>query len=158
LLASPGDTDQAHVGDGLFDVLNDACLDLVAIGRMEREEYERLTMPCYPRTLAELLAPLKRKDSPVCDAFTVDRVTALEVPTPFVVEFRRNGNVAAYAEAYTGFLRAVSEPVAIAALKQPAKKAELVDALYERIRARLLDEPERYLWHYVMVAVLLTRR
>src|SRR5262249_59386608 len=47
LLASPGDTSQARVGDGLADVLNDACLDLVAAGRLQREEYERLTMPAY---------------------------------------------------------------------------------------------------------------
>ena len=36
LVASPGDTDQACVGDGFSDVLNDACLDLVAAGQMER--------------------------------------------------------------------------------------------------------------------------
>jgi len=158
LLASPGDTSQARVGDGLFDVLNDACLDLVAFGPLEREEYERLTMPCYPRTVEELLAPLEREDSPVRGAFTVDRAEALEVPTPFLVEFRRGGNVAAYATAFTGFLRAISEPVVKAALKQPARKAELIDGLYERVRARLLDEPKRYLWRYVMVAALLTRR
>ncbi|MBV8556730.1 MAG: hypothetical protein JO116_14300, partial [Planctomycetaceae bacterium] len=43
LLASPGDTDEARVCDGPLDVLNDACLDLVAVGRLEREGYERLT-------------------------------------------------------------------------------------------------------------------
>ena len=82
LLAGPGDTDQARVCDGLFDVLNDACLDLIAAGRLEREGYERLTMPCYFRTVAELLAPLEREDSPVRSAFAVDRAEALEVPTP----------------------------------------------------------------------------
>ena len=73
LLASPGDTNQASVCDGLFDVLNDACLDLVAAGRLEREQYERLTIPVYCRTVAELLAPLEREDSPVRGAFAVDR-------------------------------------------------------------------------------------
>src|SRR5262249_9731640 len=116
LLASPGDTDQARVCDGLFDVLNDACLDLIAAGRLQREEYERLTMPCYYRTVAELLAPLERQASPVCGAFAVDRAETLEVPTPYIVEFRRCGDVAAYAAAYTGFLRAISEPVVRAAL------------------------------------------
>src|SRR5262249_57329936 len=91
LVAAPGDTDQARVGDGFSDVLNDACLDLVAAGRLKREEYERLTMPAYFRTVAELLAPLQREDSPVRGAFTVDRAEALEAPTPFYVEFRRSG-------------------------------------------------------------------
>jgi hypothetical protein len=158
LLASPGDTNEVVMGDGMVDVLNDACLDLVAVGRLEREEYERLTLPCYPRTLEELLAPLQRADSPVRGAFTVDRAKALEVETPFVVAFRRGGDVTAYAEDYTGFLRALFEPVVQAHLKQPARKALIVERLYERIRARLMAEPQRYLWHYVLTAVLLSRR
>jgi hypothetical protein len=158
LLASPGDTNQALVGDGLADVLNDACRDLVAAGGLKREQYERLMMPCYFRTVAELLAPLEREDSPVRGAFTVERVEALEVPTPFDAEFRRGGDAAAYAGAYTGFLRAISEPVVRAAFNQPAGEAATVDGLYERIRARLLAEPERYRWRYIIVAALLTRR
>jgi hypothetical protein len=30
--------------------------------------------------------------------------------------------------------------------------------VYERIRARLLAEPERYEWRYILVTVQLTRR
>jgi hypothetical protein len=157
LLAGPGDTDQACLYDGLYDVLNDACLDLVSAGRMEREGYERLTMPCYYRTAAEMLAPLEREDSPVRGAFAVDRAEALEVPTPFNVAFRRDGDVAAYAGAYTGFLRAVSEPVVRAALDRPEGGVGAVECLYERIRGRLLAEPERYWWRYTLVSVLLTR-
>jgi len=158
LLASPGDTDQARVGDGFIDLVNDACLDLVAAGRLKREQFERLTMPCYFRTTEELLAPLEWEHSPVRGAFAVERAEALEVPTPFVVEFRRGGGVEAYAGAYTGFLRAVSEPVIRAALHQPEGEVGVVESLYERIRARLLAEPERYLFRYILVAALLTRR
>jgi cyclopropane-fatty-acyl-phospholipid synthase len=158
LLASPGATDEVHVGDGLSDVLNDACLDLVAAGRLKREEYERLTMPCYFRTAPELLASLEREGSPVRGVFSVDRAQALEVATPFVVQFRGSGDAAAYAKAYTGFLRAISEPVVRAALKQPAGESVTVERLYECIRARLLAEPERYLFRYILVAALLTRR
>jgi hypothetical protein len=158
LLAAPGDTDRARVGDGLLDVLNDASLDLVAAGRWGREQYERLTMPVYCRTVAELLAPLERDDSPVRGAFTVERAEALEVPTPFVVAFRLGGDVAAYAGAYTGFLRAISEPVVRAALNQPEGDTVIVESLYERICARLLAEPERYSFRYILVAALLTRR
>ena len=138
-------------------MLNDACLDLVAAGRLRRRQYERLTMPVYFRTVAELLAPLQQEGSPVHGAFAVDRAAALEVPTPFLVEFRRGGDVAAYAAAYTGFLRALSEPVVRAAINQPGGEAVTVECLYERVRARLLAEPERYAWRYILVAALLTR-
>jgi gibberellin A4 carboxyl methyltransferase len=158
LLATPGDNDQACVADGLYDVLNDACLDLVGAGRLEREQYARLTMPIYCRTVAELLAPLERENSPVRGAFAVDRAEAMEVPTPFFVKFRRDGDASAYADAYTGFLRAISEPVVRSAFNQREGETGAVDGLYERIRARLLAEPERYLFRYVLVATLLTRR
>ena len=88
----------------------------------------------------------------------MDRAEAVEVPIPFVVAFRRSGEVAAYAGAYTGFLRAVSEPVVRAALQQPEGDVGTVECLYERIRDRLLAEPERYTWRYILVAALLTRR
>jgi hypothetical protein len=158
LLAGPGDTDEARVGDALADVLNDACLDLLAAGRLRRDQYERLTMPVYFRTTAELVAPLERVDSPVRGAFVVERVAEMEVPTPFYAEFRRGGDVAAYAAAYTGFLRAVSESVVLAALDQPEGAAATADRLYERVRERVLAEPERYRWRDLLVAVLLTRR
>ena len=76
----------------------------------------------------------------------------------YLVEFRRGGDVAAYAEAFTGFLRAVTEPVVRAALDQPEGEDGAVDCLYERMRTRLIAEPERYTWHYTVVAALLTRR
>jgi len=158
LLASPGDTDQARVADGLYDVLNDACLDMVATGQLTRQQYQRLTLPCYFRTVQELLAPLQREDSALHGAFAVDRAEALEILIPFVVAFRRSGEVAAYAGAYTGFLRAVSEPVLRAALEPPEGDVGTVECLYERIRARLLAEPELYSWRYILVAALLTRR
>jgi hypothetical protein len=158
LLASPGETDEARVSDGFADLLNDACLDLVAAGHVEHEEYERLTMPCYFRTLAELLAPMDCERSSVRGAFAVDRSQALEVTTPFGVDFQRDGDVAAYARAYTGFMRAITEPVVRAALNHPDGETVTLERLYEGARARLLANPERYSWRYIVVAALLTRR
>jgi hypothetical protein len=82
----------------------------------------------------------------------------MEVPTPFFAQFRRDGDVAAYAAAYTGFVRAITEPVFRAVLNQRESEVATIECLYERIQARLLAEPERYSWRYILVAVLLTRR
>jgi len=155
LLATPGDTAEACICDGLYDVINDACLDLVAEGRLKRMQYERLTVPVYFRTLSELLAPLQREGSPVKGAFAIERTKEVEVPTPYAVEFRRSGDVAAYAATYTAFMRAFSEPVVRGAFNQP--EGDNVERLYDRIHARLLAEPDRYMFRYMMVAALLTR-
>jgi hypothetical protein len=158
LLATPGDSEEARVGDGLCDVLNDACLDLVATGQLERKCYEELTLPVYCRTVAELLAPLEREDSALRGAFAVERAETLEVPTPFSLELERSGDVAAYAEAYTGFVRAITEPVVQAAFNHSVGGHGRVESLYERIRARLVADPQRYAFRYILVAVVLTRR
>ena len=62
---------------------------------------------------------------------------------PFLVEFRRGGDVSAYAGAYTGFVRALTEPVMLAALERPEGGTGIVECLYERVRDRLLAQPER---------------
>jgi SAM-dependent methyltransferase len=157
LIVSPGDSDEQRLADGLYDALNDGCLDLVAAGRLPRQRYERFTMPLYFRTVAETLAPLERQDSPVKGAFTVDRAENLEVPTPFLVEFDRNGDAAKLAEDYTGFLRAFSEPVARAALVGDDGDDTLLDEFYGRIQARVQAEPRRYRFHYLLTATLFTR-
>jgi hypothetical protein len=74
------------------------------------------------------------------------------------VEFQRGGDVSAYATAYTGFVRAATEPVVRAALERPEEGIGTIECLYERIRDRLLAEPERYLFRSFVTAVLLARR
>jgi len=157
LIVSPGDDDRSCTSDGLYDVLNDACRDLIAAGRLERLRYERFVMPLYYRTVQETLAPLERADSPVKGAFTVDRAESLEVPTPFFVEFDKTGDTNTLADAYMGFLRAFSEPVARAALVGSDDDAAIIDELYGRVHARLEAESERYRFRYILTATLFTR-
>ncbi len=158
LIVSPGDNAEHRLADGIYDVLNDACLDLIAAGRLIRARYERFTMPIYFRTVPETLAPLQRDNSRLKDMFTIDRAEALEVPTPFFVEYDRTGDAAALAEAYTGFLRAFSEPVARAALVGEEGDATVMEELYRRVHARIQAEPERYRFRYLLTATLFTRR
>jgi hypothetical protein len=156
LLVTPGDTEAQRIADGLYDALNDACLDLIAAGRLQRERYERFTMPIYFRTLAEMLAPLERESSPIKGNFTVDRAETLEVPTPFFIAFDQSRDAAKLAEDYTGFLRAFSEPVARSALSGNESDVGIIEELYARIRQRIQSDPERYRFRYFVAATLFT--
>lgn len=158
LIITPGDAPERRICDGLYDVLNDACVDLVDSGRVARARYERLTMPLYFRTLAELRAPFDDAASPAHDLFCIERAETLEVPTPFIKAYQQGGPVTTFAEDFTGFLRAFSEPLAQAALTAGESEHGIIDELYERVRARLLAEPDRYLFRYFLPSILLTRR
>jgi cyclopropane-fatty-acyl-phospholipid synthase len=158
LVATPGDCADARICDGIYDVLNDACLDLVATGTLPRARYERLTMPLYFRNEAELLAPLGVAGSALRDAFSVERSATLELKAPFFEAFEQTGDATALATAYTGFLRAFSEPIVAATLQGLANTTAIIEALYDRVEARIRAEPERYRFRYIEVALLLTRR
>ncbi len=157
LIASPGDDARGRVVDGLYDALNDALLDLVARGVVPRDRCERLLIPIYTRTVEETIAPLDRANSPVRGLFSVDRAETLEVPTPFLIEFQRSGDVQTFAADYTGFLRAFTEPIVRKALAGPGLAPQVIDQVYQRIQERLQQEPQRYQFRYVLTAVRLTR-
>jgi hypothetical protein len=157
LIVTPGDAPDYRTCDGLYDVLNDACGDMVSAGHVARARYQRLTMPVYFRTLTELRAPVDEAESPAHHWFRIDRAETFEVPTPFVRAYQQGGPVTRFAEEFTGFLRAFSEPVARAALTQDESEGGIIDELYDRVRARLLAEPDRYLFRYFLPSILLTR-
>jgi SAM dependent carboxyl methyltransferase len=148
LLVIPG-------SDGLYNLLNDAGLDMVALGRIDRGRWQHFAFPTYFRTLAEMLTPLQHTEGPDPGAFSVDRAEMLNLPVPFGERFRQTGDARAYAAEYVGFLRAFSEPVLAAGLQADPPTMEM---LYGRAVDRLVAEPERYPLRNIENAVLLTRQ
>ena len=145
-------------GDGIFDVLNDALLETLDAGLIDRDGYEAFYHPVYFRTLDELTAPMVDDKSPCRKFFALDRAETYEVPVPFVEEFQRTGDVEQFARDYTSFFRVVTEAgVRLTFAGHPDLDA-LVDDIYGRTERLIRDDPERYEFHYVALAALLTRR
>lgn len=142
--------------DGIYDVLSDAMLDEVQSGHLPKDVYERLVFPVYFRTTEELAAPLKA-DEALQKAFRIDHLASREVPVPFNRAFFESGDRTAWAASYTGFLRAFTEAVLTATLPGSSSRSDAVDRIYRRVAERLAAEPARYEFHYISVAVLLTR-
>jgi hypothetical protein len=158
LVLTPGQMPGRGCWEGIYDVLNDACLDLVQTGQLRQEIYERLTIPVYFRDPEEMRGPEQPSAHSSHAAFVLDRVENLETEIPFVAAFRRTKDAAAYARDYTGFLRAFSEPVVAGIIASPGHDPSIVERLYERIEERLVAEPERYLYRNILTAGLWTRR
>lgn len=152
LLVAPGQVGNARASDGLYDVLDDACRDLVAAGRIDPQRYEDFAFPVYFRSLEETTRLLDHPDS----RFRVERAASFEAPQPILEHYRQGSDVDRYAADYTNFLRVFSEPVLVAGLAR-ADDSGFADALYERVRARVRAEPERYHYRNLVVAALLTR-
>ncbi len=143
--------------DGIYDALNDAVLEVLDAGLIDRAGYEAFYQPVYMRSLDELTAPVRDAAASCAPLFTLDDARAYEVAVPFVETFRRTGDVATYARRYTDFYRAFTEPVLQAAFPV-ADPQSLANDVYGRAERLVRDHPERYPFRYVSVAMLLTRR
>ena len=148
---------EARTCDGIYDALNDAVLEALEAGLIDRAGYEAYYQPVYFRTLDELTAPVATPDAPLAALFNLDRAETYEVRVPFVEAFRATGDVVAYARNCTDFFRAFTEPVLRQAFPG-SEQAGLADDVFARAERLIRDHPDRYEFRYVSVAALLTRR
>jgi len=142
--------------DGIYDALNDAVLEALDQGLIDRDGYEAYYQPVYFRTLPELTSPVVGPAAPLGAVFRLERAETYEVEVPFVRDFRQSGDAATFAARYTGFFRAFCEPVLRQAFPRPDVD-QLADTIFDRAERMIRDHPERYEFHYVSVAMLLTR-
>jgi gibberellin A4 carboxyl methyltransferase len=63
----------ARTCDGIYDALNDAVLEVVNVGLIDRPGYEAFYQPVYFRTLEELTAPVAAPDPPLASLFRLER-------------------------------------------------------------------------------------
>jgi gibberellin A4 carboxyl methyltransferase len=107
LLQVFGRSDAKRCCDGVYDVLNDAVLEVLSHGMIDRAAYDAYYQPAYFRTLDELTEPVELYSLP----FHIDQQETYEAPVPFNDDFARSGNVEVYAREYTNFHRAFTEGV-----------------------------------------------
>ena len=89
--------------DGIYDVLNDALLEVLAAGLIDKDSYESFYQPVYFRTLEELTEPFLNDDSPVRQLYQFDQGECYSVAVPFVETYHDSGDVVRFASEYTDF-------------------------------------------------------
>lgn len=141
---------------GIYDVLSDVVLDFAEDGILPREVYEELIFPIYFRTVEELVAPID-KDERLAKSFRVEKTESREVPVPFNVALADSGDKITWAHSYTGFLRAFTEAILALTLPDNISRTDMLNKIYQRVEQRLASDPARYEFHYISIAVLLTR-
>lgn len=152
-----GRNGQYSTSQGIYDVLSDALLDAVAAGELPAHFYRDLIFPITCRTVEDLIAPLEN-DAGLAASYRVEESGSAEIPVPFNQELERNRDVAAWANAYTAFLRAFTEAIIAARLPPDMDATTTCEHLYQRVEQRLAAEPDRYPFHYISIAALLTRK
>src|SRR5262249_27963660 len=101
-----------HSGaEGLLDLANEVLQELVAAGTLAAAAYQQMVLPMYYRTLEEYTAPFSAQpaNGPGASLQLIASETAA-LADVFWARYQETGDLQAYATAYTGFLRAFTEP------------------------------------------------
>jgi hypothetical protein len=130
---------------GFASMMNHAnaeLFDLVAGGAITAEERARMTIAACPRREQDLLAPFARDGR--FRGLVVEHSSTLSVPDPAWIEFKRDGDAAAFASKRAGFFRAVFVPSmsqALASTRDAEERRIFADRLEEGVRRRIASKP-----------------
>lgn len=144
--------------DCTYDVLNDALLEAVDMGIIDRDTYERYYSAVYYRTVEQLTELVSGPDAELGALFRLDRAQGYEVPMPFEEDFKRTGDATTYARASVNYFRAFTEAMMRRALSGHRSLDRLIDHAFTRVEQAMKDDPERLRIRFISIAAQLTRR
>jgi len=143
-------------GESLMDLTNDPLLSMVDARAICPEEYGRMNMPAYHRTMKEFTEPLR------FGALTEDLILKEGIRAKFSdqlwPEYEQRGDASAFAASYTEFMRAFTEAPLFAGLdadRTPTDRERLANEYFERMRSLIEANPERarWDWHVALLRV-----
>lgn len=148
-------------GVNLFDTFNRLWQGFVAEGAIRAEEYVRMTLPQYYKTVEEFTEPLTDTASAVHRAgLRLEHRETRIVPCPFAAGFRRHGDAARFAREYIPSLRSWTESIFLAALspERPSEERQaILDRYYAVYEALVRENPEGHGMDYVHIYLTIAR-
>ncbi|MEM9227086.1 MAG: cyclopropane-fatty-acyl-phospholipid synthase [Verrucomicrobiota bacterium] len=152
-----GKNDDLSTAHGMVDALSDTLLELVDKGVFPAESYEAFLWPVYNRKVEDYTQPIL-DDPEFSDLYTIEHASWKDVPVDFNVALEASGEVQAWSQAYTAFLRAFSEPVIAMYLPDELNNDQMMDTIFDHYQKKLAARPDQYRFSYISTMVLLTRR
>ena len=147
--------------EGLFRLADEELQDLVRRGMLRASEYDAIFYPTWNRTVGEFLDPLQG-DGPFAAAFSVeDVVTDQTSDAATFPQYERDGDADAFAAAYIGFARAITEPSFFRWLdpdRPEEERVAVVTAFYDGLQRRIAADPGPATCHWQTVSLRLVRR
>jgi hypothetical protein len=130
-------------GEPIFIVAKAALDALVTEGRLRGSEARRIFFPAYYRSREEYLRPLSFP--PVDRLWKLEAETWLTLPDTFLPALEAGGSAAAFASAWTGWLRGFSEAVfftdTLDSDRDTAYRQAVADEYYEAVHDRIEAAP-----------------
>jgi hypothetical protein len=132
-------------GINMYDTLNALWRRFVTEGVIRGEEYVRLTLPHYYKTVEEFTQPFTDTASPVYRVgLRLEQWETRVVPCPFATAFRQHGDATRFAREYVPSLRSWSESTFLAALasdRPGEERQEIIERYYGAYEALVRENP-----------------
>ncbi len=143
-------------GESLMDLTNEPVLAMVEAGLIGPEEYRRMNMPAYHRTIEEFTEPLRF--GTLTEDLILKEDAKAGFPDQLWPEYEQTEDATAFAASYTKFIRAFTEAPLFAGLDADRTRADrerLINDYFERMRSLIEANPERarWDWHVALLRV-----
>jgi len=146
-------------GESLMDLTNEPLLAMVEGGSIRPEEYRRMNMPAYHRTMEEFTEPLR--SGALTEDLTLKEAIRAGFPDQLWPEYKQRGDAMAFAASYTEFMRAFTEAPLFAGLDADrtfADRERLANGYFERMGSLIEAKPERARWDWHVALLRVAKR
>ncbi len=138
--------------EALMNALDVAIRAEVASGALTQDEYDRMSIPTWNRTLAEFTAPFDGDDI----GLTLLEAELDFAPDAYLAAYRDDHDAPKFGTAVSGFLRAFTEPSLFGGLARAAgATSTIADRVYARVAEAATADPEAMetLWHVAVLRI-----
>ncbi len=146
-------------GESLMDLTNEPLLAMVEAGFIRPEEYTRMNMPAYHRTMEEFTEPLR--SGPLTEDLILKEGIRAEFSDQLWPAYEQTGDSNAFAASYAEFMRAFTEAPLFAGLdadRTPADRERLANEYFKRMRSLIEANPKRARWDWHVALLRVARR
>jgi len=148
-------------GINMFDRFNQIWQDFLKQGRIDRNEYDNMTLPQYYNTVEEFSAPLIEPDDAVYQAgLRLDHIETRIVKCPFAESFAQHSDSTRFAEEYIPTIRTWNESIYFNALSEQRpleERRQIIEDYYGTYRDMVRANPAGHGMDYVHAYMVISK-
>lgn len=148
-------------GINMFDTFNQIWLSFLEQKRINRDEYESMTLPQYYNTVEEFSAPLLDETDAVYQAgLRLEHIDTRLVVCPFAKSFEAHGDAARFAEEYIPTIRTWNESIYFNGLSPDRpieERREIIENYYQTYHDLVRDNPAGHGMDYIHAYMVISK-
>ena len=148
-------------GVNMFENFSQNWNEFFELGRINLNEYQRMTLPQYYNTVEEFSAPLMNPENKVYRAgLRLKHIDTHITPCPFAESFKGHNEARRFAEEYIPTIRSWNESIFFGALdndRKPEERNQIIKDYYQMYQDQVQSSPEVHRMDYVHAFIVVEK-